>query len=251
MATVTKTCECGRTVEVEVPDTLKGTWRDMLIRMGVSCQACEDAKLAERNAYEQELAGRETRRLLDRRRKQCRIPELLRDLAWASVDTNGRHGAVDSARRWSEGQQRGLLLTGEIGVGKTYLAATAAWHYLSRGSLRWTSAPALMTALAAGWDDQRRRDALSVLTSADALVLDDLDKTRPSEYAAEQLFGAIDTRVTRGVPLLVTTNLSLNELADRFPSPFGDSIASRLAGYCETRTLAGADRRMRKLVSVG
>jgi DNA replication protein DnaC len=42
----------------------------------------------------------------------------------------------------------------------------------------------------------------------------------------------------------VTANLSLDEIAARFPDPFGDAIASRLAQHCETFELTGADRRL-------
>jgi DNA replication protein DnaC len=76
------------------------------------------------------------------------------------------------------------------------------------------------------------------------LVLDDLDKTRPTPVAAEQLFLAIDHRIENRVPLAVTTNLSLAEIATRYEQPFGEAIASRLAGYCARHTITGVDRRM-------
>jgi DNA replication protein DnaC len=74
---------------------------------------------------------------------------------------------------------------------------------------------------------------LATLTGTSALVLDDLDKTRPTEYGAEQIFLAVDGAVTSGRALLVTTNLGLGQLAGKWPQPFGEAIASRLAGYCK------------------
>jgi integrase len=70
--------------------------------------------------------------------------------------------------------------------------------------------------------------------------MDDLDKGRPTEYGAEQIFTAIDQRLTAGKALLVTSNLRLNELAGKWPEPFGGAIVDRLAGYCEAYLLEEA-----------
>jgi hypothetical protein len=96
------------------------------------------------------------------------------------------------------------------------------------------------------WDDidtAGREDVIDVLIGGHALVLDDLDKSRPSEYAAEQLFAAIDTRLTEGVQLLVTTNLGTRELQTKWPEPYGDAITSRLASG-EAYSVGGHDRRL-------
>ena len=74
-------------------------------------------------------------------------------------------------------------------------------------------------------------------------MLDDLDKARPTDYGAEQIFLAIDHAVTHGRPLIVTSNLPLNRIADHWPQPAGHAIASRLLGYCVQHRLAGPDRR--------
>jgi DNA replication protein DnaC len=79
--------------------------------------------------------------------------------------------------------------------------------------------PVLFAHLGRAFSDDERQDALAGLTGDQALVLDDLDKTWPTEYAAEQLFCAIDKRLTARAALLVTTNLALSELAARYPDP--------------------------------
>ena len=133
---------------------------------------------------------------------------------------------------------------GPVGAGKTYSAATAAWAMLERRPLIWTSAPLLFARLGSGLGSPARDRAVEILTSRKALVLDDLDKARPTEYGAEQIFLAVDNRVSNGVSLLATTNLSLAEISQRFPEPYGEAIASRLAGYCEVRKIEGRDRRL-------
>lgn len=111
------------------------------------------------------------------------------------------------------------------------------------------SVPFLFARLGLAFSDDARQEALNALAATDALVLDDIDKTRPTEYAAEQLFCAIDTRVTAGAGLLVTTNLAPSALAERFPDPYGEAIVSRLVGHCETFALEGGDRRLERRVA--
>jgi DNA replication protein DnaC len=78
------------------------------------------------------------------------------------------------------------------------------------------------------------------------VILDDLDKARPSAFAAEQVFNAVDLCITHGSPLLVTTNLTPSQLATHWPAPHGEAIASRLAGFCELHELTGPDRRLER-----
>jgi DNA replication protein DnaC len=178
------------------------------------------------------------------RLRASRLPAALRGLAWEDLAHDGRRAAIDDARTWAEGHITGLLLEGAVGTGKTRIAATAANHYLhNTGRLRWASAPALVAQLSAGLGTEQRDEALDLVTDTGALVLDDLDKTRPSAYAAEQLFLAIETRITHGAPLIVTTNLALREIASRYEQPLGEAIASRLAGYCQRHSIVGSDRR--------
>jgi DNA replication protein DnaC len=78
------------------------------------------------------------------------------------------------------------------------------------------------------------------------LILDDLDKVRPTAFAAESLFLAIDQSLTERRSLLVTTNWMPSEFAMQWPKPYGDAIVSRLVGYCELHRLTGQDRRLHK-----
>src|SRR5439155_13962871 len=106
----------------------------------------------------------------------------------------------------------------------------------------------LFTFLDAGFESQGRAEALEALASSTPIVLDDLDKARPTEFAATHLQTAISVRVDDGLPLLVTTNRSLSEIAERYPEPSGEAIASRLFESCEQCWIEGADRRMERAV---
>lgn len=177
------------------------------------------------------------------RRERSGLPADLAGLAWEDLDP-GPH--VDAALGWSEGEPRGLLLEGPVGVGKTRLAATAAWQFLARRTLRWSSMPLLHAQLSSPFGSAAHVQALALLTRTDALVLDDLDKARPTDYVAQCVFLAIDTRLNAGASLAITTNRALYELATFYPPPWGETIASRLAGCCERFVLRGDDRRLRR-----
>jgi DNA replication protein DnaC len=92
--------------------------------------------------------------------------------------------------------------------------------------------------------DEDRAAAVDAITGRGGLVLDDLDKVKPSEWACAQLLAAIDSRVQDDRSLLVTMNVTLGQLAEKLGPGWGDAIASRLAGYCEIVAVGGEDRRL-------
>lgn len=181
--------------------------------------------------------------LLESRRERSGLRAELRGLALPADDSR----ASRAIRDWATGkaERHGLTLTGATGVGKTYAAAAAAWERMRIEPVRWVSVPALSADLGRSFSDQNRHEALGVLVGAEALVLDDIDKVRPTDFTIEVLFCAIDSRVTAGAGLVLTTNLALSELADRF----GDAIASRITGYSETFLLDGSDRRLERFAA--
>lgn len=231
-STQTGACRCGATVE---RDVAVGRFADFANGLPFVCPDCmaaaEQLEQAHQQAHDREQTDRRIHRLVE----ASGLPEGLRGFPLDHPD----------ALAWTNGQRRGLLLTGPVGVGKTTAAAAAAERVLRSGrTLRWMSAPLLFARLGSGLGSTQRDEALNALTGRHALVLDDIDKARPTEYAAEHIFLAVDTRVTERAPLLCTSNLGLGELAARWPDPYGEAVASRLAGYCSIVRMAGPDRRM-------
>lgn len=237
---MTLKCEtCGAPVIRDQPPD-GSRFADLLARIPPHCDTCVAAaelrdKQRDRDKVERDRAAR-----LSERVRLSGLPKIHhRSLIGLDQTT----ALIEAATDWAQ-VGGGLLLTGEIGVGKTTLAGAACWTRLQSGLVLWVSVPLLFARLGAGFGTDDRDWALEALSGRGALVLDDLDKARPSEYAAEQVFLAIDQRVEHRKPLLITTNLDVGQLSDRWPEPYGDAIASRIVGYCTVIRVDGDDRRL-------
>jgi DNA replication protein DnaC len=206
------------------------------------CSARHDEADRERAA---DLERQQQARRIEARVNRSGIPDRYRRLTFDELERDQRADAIDTARRWAAGDVDVLWLAGPVGVGKTHIAAAAAMAHLSVAALSWASVAQLIGALGRDFGHPARDQALDVLTGTGALVLDDLDKARATEFVAGQLFAAIDGRLAAGAPVLVTSNASPSQLAERFPAPIGAAVVSRLVSG-EVRQVRGHDRRVRR-----
>jgi chromosomal replication initiation ATPase DnaA len=199
---------------------------------GELCERCSD--IAERTRA-QESAWADRMKFLE----GSALPRAFAETDWRGFT---QPEAVRLAWRWSAGRLQGLCLTGDVGVGKTRLAAAAHWSMSDRRRVRWVDTAQLVTSLRAGFDDKDRARAMRVINGSGAAIFDDLDKVNPSEYVQEVLFAALNARIAAGSPLLITTNEPISRLGELL----GRSIMSRLAGYCAVVEMLGPDRRVQR-----
>ena len=138
-----------------------------------------------------------------------------------------------------------LLFVGGTGLGKTFLSACIARAVADRGcSVRYETAGHLFARLEQARfsnDPEAKRDA-ERLNDCDLLILDDLGTELPSQFVTATLYTLINDRLLSGKPMIISTNLNLDELARRY-SP---QIASRLRGGFTMLPFVGEDIRILK-----
>ena len=138
-----------------------------------------------------------------------------------------------------------LLFVGGTGLGKTFLSACIARAVADRGcSVRYETAGHLFSRLEQARfsnDPEAKKDA-ERLNDCDLLILDDLGTELPSQFVTATLYTLINDRLLAGKPMLISTNLNLDELARRY-SP---QIASRLRGGFAMLPFVGEDIRILK-----
>ena len=131
-------------------------------------------------------------------------------------------------------ENMGLLFWGPAGTGKTFAAACIANALvdLEVGVRMITLGEALLNLF--GMSGEERIQYLEVLTTCGLLILDDFGVERRTPYAREQVYEIINRRYLSGRPMVVTTNLTLEELknADRDDSRINDRVLERCVPVC-------------------
>jgi DNA replication protein DnaC len=232
--------------EAGVPQILAAHARD--VAAGMAATTCDTCLARELRSEELQRRTAERAEATERRRAASGMPcKWLAQRFDGLEDDPARRRALELAGQWGRGEISGLVLTGPVGRGKTAIAAAAANMRVERGHLRWLAVAELLMDLSAPFDSERREKAVARMSPSSgtaALVLDDLDKVKPTEHAVQPLYVAINAWVEAELPLLVTLNRSLGTLEQWMPDTFGAAISSRLAGYCLMTQVAGADRRL-------
>ena len=139
----------------------------------------------------------------------------------------------------------GLLLYGNVGCGKSFAAACIANALIDTGTpCMMTNFTRIINRLQESFAG--RQKYIDNLSRFDLLVIDDMAAERNTEYVWEQVMTIIDARYRSGLPVIVTTNLTIGELAD--PADIRrQRVYSRLKEMCVPIEVAGADRRTRKM----
>jgi len=89
--------------------------------------------------------------------------------------------------------------------------------------------------------EETRREA-ERFQSCDLLILDDLGTEMPGQFVTAALYSLLNDRLLGGKPMVISTNLNIDELAKRY-SP---QIASRLQGSFSMLPFVGEDIRVMK-----
>ena len=109
-------------------------------------------------------------------------------------------------------RNQGLLFYGTVGTGKSYMAACIANYLLEKNtSVVMTSFVRILQEMQ-GFDREREESFSNRLNNVRLLIIDDLGAERSTDYALEKVYGIIDSRYRAKKPLILTTNLTLQQM---------------------------------------
>ncbi len=219
---------------------LTGERTETIVRTACQCQREAD-KEAERRA----VCERFQTDMARRREDGLSCPDGLR-FTFAQDDRK-QPKVSDACQRyvecWEEMKANniGVLFYGSVGTGKSFLASCIGNGLLERRvPVAATNFPRLLNLLQGTYEKQALLDRLSIYK---LLIVDDLGVERDSAYAEEQIFNIIDARSSSELPVIVTTNLTLEELEHPTSMQYA-RIYDRVLEMCPIRLkLAGESRR--------
>lgn len=142
-------------------------------------------------------------------------------------------------------QGKGLLLYGTVGTGKSHMAACIANDLIDQGrKVLMTNFATMVNIIQSSFSG--RQEYIDSLNKYSLLIIDDLGAERKSEFMQEQVFNIIDARYRSGKPMIITTNLTAEEM--KKPSEIGQGrIYDRILERCHPVEVKGQSIRREHL----
>ena len=158
--------------------------------------------------------------------------------------------AKEYAENFGRETTNGLMLYGKAGSGKTHLAVSIARHIIEKKQIqvRFARIVDLLSEIRKTFDDneqyrtENESELIQRYTSTPLLIIDDLGAEKTTDWVRQILYQIIDERWIEQKPIIVTSNLNLEELEARFE----ERIASRVAGMCRLVEFRDYDYRIKK-----
>ncbi len=150
----------------------------------------------------------------------------------------------DYARYFSK-KSTGLLMFGKTGLGKTHLSLAIANKVIDKGyKVYYNSVQNIMNMLEKEHfgKGKAQENIEEMLFESDLLILDDLGSEFSTQFTVSQLYNIFNTRITNSLPTIISTNLSLHELDEKYTQ----RIASRIVGNMTPIQFCGRDIRQIK-----
>jgi DNA replication protein DnaC len=193
---------------------------------------------------------------VDRLMREARIPQryLRCEMTTFEADTDSQREAYRKARAFVDGfpvAERGLLLFGRQGVGKTHLAVGILKATIREKGARgyFFETRELLKMVRDTYNrsvEETEMDVLAPVLKADLLVLDDLGAERTSDWVQETLGLVVNTRYNERRPTILTSNL-MDPPDSTEPNSFmfqlGARTRSRLLEMCDWVEMQGVDVR--------
>lgn len=199
-----------------------GSRKQLLVKFGdethvVRCVCkCESKELEEKKRQEE---YEEQMRRINRLKEASMMDKKYREVTFDKYEVREENKKVfEMAKKYADRFQdmykknQGLLLYGPVGTGKSFTAACIGNYLLNNAK------PVIMTSfvkiLQDIWENDREAEYITILNSASLLIIDDLGTERETDYALEKVYNIIDSRVRANKPMIITSNLELNDMME-------------------------------------
>lgn len=184
-----------------------------VVRCVCKCESKELEEKKKQEEYEEQM------RRINRLKEASMMDKKYREVTFDKYEVREENKKVfEMAKKYVDRFQdmykknQGLLLYGPVGTGKSFTAACIGNYLLNNAK------PVIMTSfvkiLQDIWENDREAEYITILNSASLLIIDDLGTERETDYALEKVYNIIDSRVRANKPMIITSNLELNDMME-------------------------------------
>ena len=237
--------KCGQPKQILLTQKYMGAEREIKVRCSCACEqeASRIAEEAERKREDEEIIKKlRSASLLDERFKNSTFDR------FEVTKYNERN--LKLCRRYATGfnemieKNQGLLFWGDTGTGKSFAAACIVNYLLDH------KIPAVMTSIMRLTEmimnkEEQESTIINRLNRAKLVVFDDFGAERDTEYVMERAYSIIDARCGQRLPMIVTTNLTFQEM-ERESSVKYKRIYDRILGDCYPMQFGGKSWRRKE-----
>jgi DNA replication protein DnaC len=141
-------------------------------------------------------------------------------------------------------QSRSILMFGQTGLGKTHLSLAIANKVLEKGyGVIYDSAINILRSIEKEhFSYEHSSDMIDLVMDTDLLILDDLGTEYETPFYNATIYNIINTRLNRGKPSIISTNLDLSGISRRYDK----RVMSRIASSYSCLEFRGEDVRLQK-----
>lgn len=153
----------------------------------------------------------------------------------------------DKMRQWCHGdfKKNLIFISGEVGAGKTYLTKAIAYELIESGKIVKLTSAFNMSRDFKEYRSNYNEAILDKYLSCEFLFIDDLGtETLYKNTTVELLYHVINERKTKKLCTIITSNLDLADLRDRYEERIYSRIVDRKSSI--TLYLSGKDLRIKK-----
>ena len=152
------------------------------------------------------------------------LPEGLHDIRLSQIElTPARKEVMAAIQKFlyhyaRDIHQKGLYLSGNFGIGKTYILAGLANQVAAMNKyVVFLHVPTFIASLASHFNDNSLQDEVQKIANCDLLILDDIGAENLSQWSRDEVLAVIlQARMDNVLPTFFSSNFAMNDLEDHF-----------------------------------